>query len=453
MVTHHAACDGWAHAVLLDEFATCIAAFREQRPPLLAPAPSFSAFAEEQRIRFGGARREALEAFWSDALRHIDADFEMPLDRKRESEPARDGHALRFVIPAPAVVAIEALASRLSCTTYTVLLSAFGIVLHHNSGAERIVIGSDVAGRGETWRRLVASTANQLVLSLDFGGDPDFETLTRRIGETLFDAIEHQDMPLGELVKLLGRPRRPGRHPWFQIAFTLQEGEPVDRVIGRTRIRQEAFDYGIARLDLEFNLQRSAGAIECVMMARSDLFDVSTVALLRDNYLRVLERAIDRPGAKLSAMAYGWNELHENAALVAGDGVDVSQTFFDLFVKAAATRPDARALVIGTDCWSYRELLEKVERVAAGLAEAGVGPGSVVAIMGDRAATVAFVVLSVLHRGAAFLLADPGHPIQRISAMLVGAGCRHVVAEEFSFDRAEAAALAGGATAARVLSV
>lgn len=451
MVTHHAACDGWAQVVLLDEFAACIDALRKRRPPLLAPAPSFSAFAEEQRVRFSGARREMLEAFWSDSLKHIDADFEIPLDRKRETEPARDGHALRFVIPAPAVAAIEALAGKLSCTTYTVLLAAFGVVLHHNSGAERIVIGSDVAGRGEAWRRLVASTANQLVLSLDLTGDPDFETLTRQVGETLFEAIEHQDMPFGALVKLLGRPRRPGRHPLFQIAFTLQEGEPIDRVIAGTRFRQEAFDYGIARLDLEFNLQRSAGAIECVMIARADLFDASTVALLRDNYLRVLELAIDRPSSKLSAMAYGWNELQEKAALVAGDSVDVSWTFFDLFAEAAAAHPDARALVIGTDCWSYRELLEKVERMAAGLAQAGVERGSVVAVMGDRAASVAFVVLSVLHRGAAFLLVDSSHPTQRIGAMLAGAGCRHVVAEKFSFDRAEAAALAGGAASPQVL--
>ena len=53
----------------------------------------------------------------------------------------------------------------------------------------------------------------------------------------------------------------------------------------------------------------------------------------------------------------------------------------DFLYANAASRPDGTALVYGDERVSHRDLLDRVERAAAGLAERGIGPGDAVALM------------------------------------------------------------------------
>ncbi|GGR78014.1 hypothetical protein GCM10010252_15840 [Streptomyces aureoverticillatus] len=87
----------------------------------------------------------------------------------------------------------------------------------------------------------------------------------------------------------------------------------------------------------------------------------------------------------------------------------------------ALLRPDAVAVESAGRLLTFRQLWSGALTVAAGLAEAGVGPGDRVALWADRTAGVVTGALAVMALGAAYVPIDPAHPGDRTAAVLAGA--------------------------------
>jgi len=96
---------------------------------------------------------------------------------------------------------------------------------------------------------------------------------------------------------------------------------------------------------------------------------------------------------------------------------------------AAGRRPDHPALVTGDRTVSYGELEAMATRVAAVLAESGVGRGDRVAIMAPKSPEVVAAIYGTLKAGAAYVPIDPGSP--KVRAGLIARDCdvRAVVAD------------------------
>ncbi|MCV7121631.1 amino acid adenylation domain-containing protein, partial [Mycobacterium lacus] len=89
-----------------------------------------------------------------------------------------------------------------------------------------------------------------------------------------------------------------------------------------------------------------------------------------------------------------------------------------LFAAQVRRTPEAVALTFaGTSC-RYRDLDEVSNRLAHRLADRGIGPGDVVALMFERSAQAVVAILAVLKTGAAYLPVDPMLPRARIAFML-----------------------------------
>ncbi|MEU5426324.1 non-ribosomal peptide synthetase [Streptomyces olivoreticuli] len=73
-------------------------------------------------------------------------------------------------------------------------------------------------------------------------------------------------------------------------------------------------------------------------------------------------------------------------------------------------QPCAPALVEGSEIWTYGRTDARAEALAARLAAAGAGPGSVVGLALDRPREAVLAMLAVLKAQAAFTVLDPGLP-------------------------------------------
>ncbi|MFD9890830.1 amino acid adenylation domain-containing protein [Amycolatopsis sp. NPDC059027] len=89
-----------------------------------------------------------------------------------------------------------------------------------------------------------------------------------------------------------------------------------------------------------------------------------------------------------------------------------------LFTDRVALTPDAVAAKSGEQVVTYRELDEWSGRLAARLADRGVGPGSVVALAADRGPRALVGVLAVLRTGGGYLGLDPAIPARRQRRMV-----------------------------------
>ncbi|GAB7044445.1 non-ribosomal peptide synthetase [Catenuloplanes niger] len=126
-------------------------------------------------------------------------------------------------------------------------------------------------------------------------------------------------------------------------------------------------------------------------------------------------RAADPPGdagGRGRAVLFG----PDRPAALAG------RTVVDLVVARVEARPDAVAVVAPDATLTYRELLERADRVAGGLLDAGVRPDTPVAVALPRSAALIVALLGVLRAGAGYLPLDPADPPDRTAAILDQAG-------------------------------
>src|SRR5689334_5847950 len=93
----------------------------------------------------------------------------------------------------------------------------------------------------------------------------------------------------------------------------------------------------------------------------------------------------------------------------------------------AAVRPDHLAVVDEAGRLTCAALWRRSGRLAARLAEAGVGAGSCVGIFLERSAEFVVAALAVLRTGAAYLPLDVATPADRLAFILDDAGAAVVV--------------------------
>lgn len=97
--------------------------------------------------------------------------------------------------------------------------------------------------------------------------------------------------------------------------------------------------------------------------------------------------------------------------------------------RFAEHRPHAAALVQGAHVTTYASLWQQAGAMAAALADAGVGPGEVVAVSATSSPQWVVALLGTWRAGAAYLPIDPAYPPARRAFMLADAGAAALVSE------------------------
>ncbi|WP_399933384.1 non-ribosomal peptide synthase/polyketide synthase [Streptomyces kanamyceticus] len=436
MVVHHIAGDGWSMGPLARDLSTAYTSRTRGTPPAWEPlAVQYADYTLWQRELLGDeSDPDSLfsrqTAHWREALADVPEELELPYDRTRPAVLGHTSHTIPFVVPAAVHARLAEVALTEGVTLFTVLQAALAVTLSRLGAGTDIPIGSVNAGRGdEALDDLVGFFVSTLVVRTDLSGDPTFRELLARVQEASLAAFEHQDVPFEKLVEELAPTRSLARHPLFQVMLMLQNtGDAALRLPG---VHAEPVPTGdsAAKFDLEigvgetFHENGAPAGLRGSVIAAADLFDADSVRAVADRFTRVVEALADDPAtrvgdvrllddAELHQALHGWNDTDTEVP---------AATLPDLFEAQAARTPDAIALVDGQDPYTYARLAARANQLAHLLAERGVGPESIVAVVMERGADLVAALLAVLKAGGAYLPVDPEYPQERIAYMLADA--------------------------------
>ncbi|MGW4493515.1 non-ribosomal peptide synthetase [Streptomyces sp. DSM 110735] len=101
----------------------------------------------------------------------------------------------------------------------------------------------------------------------------------------------------------------------------------------------------------------------------------------------------------------------------------------DMVAEQAARIPEATAISHGDRSLSFRRLDADADAVARRLRAAGVGGGSVVAVLLDRSIDLMVVLTAILKAGGAYLYLDPAEPAEQRARILDDARARFAVVD------------------------
>ncbi|MEA3187678.1 MAG: hypothetical protein QOD99_1508 [Chthoniobacter sp.] len=465
---HHAISDGWSIGVITDELGGIYAAFaRGEESPLPELPIQFADFTLWQRDALAGpAIREQLD-YWKTKLRDV-SELNVLTDRPRPAVQTFNGNIISVLLPKSLTNALHELSARCEVTLFTLMLSAFNVLLHRYTGQHDIVVGSPITGRSRIdLEPLIGVFINTLVLRNDLSGDPKFTELMNRVRDTVFGAMANQDLPIDRLVEALQPVRDAGRNPIFQVNFTYQRDfiKPIE--FAGVKLTAVPSKSPGSLFDLSFFMVERAEGWRTSCEYNTDLFDGATVQAILAHFVAMLEGIAADPQRRISEFEF-LSEAERQKLLVDWNDTRTDyprdQTLADIFASQAARTPNAIAVAFGGEKLTYRELDAAANRLAHVLQRHGVGPDVPVGVLLERSNTMIVALLAILKAGGAYLPIEVASPPARIAFMLADAGApltltqrglagslptdaNALVLDSQSFDDGNATAPNSGATA------
>ncbi len=461
LLLHHIAGDGWSLSPLWRDLAAFYAARLSGGAAALPALPVQYADYTLWQQDVLGDERDASSAlsrqlsYWSDRLKGLPDQLDLPTDRPRPAVASHRGDAIAVSLPAALHGALLKLARESGSSLFMVLQAGLAALLSRLGGGSDIAIGSPIAGRTDVaLDDLVGFFVNTLVLRTDVSGNPSFRELLLRVRSDDLAAYGHQDVPFERLVEVLNPPRSLSRHPLFQVMLAFQNNAAVGLGLAGVAGRHEAVAASTSKFDLALSLGELHGAdglpggIAGTLEYATDLFERASVAALASRLVRVLEAAAASPDAAIGSLdLLAADERHRiveewNATSRAVP----SGSLPDLFAAQAAATPDAIAAVYQDRELSYAALDAHANRLAHHLRSQGVGAETVVGLLVDRSLEMVIGLLGILKAGAAYLPLDPSYPAERLSFMVSDAGCSVLVTQQALLERPGGLAPGSGGT-------
>lgn len=425
---HHLVTDGWSQRLFWEALAAGYSAARKGSTTML-PSPGFQYrdFARwQQSWAQTPAAKEQLD-YWRAQL---DGVTTLPLRTDRPRPDMWTGHGARhyFEFSKTLSADIRALSQDQGVTPFMALLAVFHCLLFRHTGQEDVATGSLIANRNQIeseW--LIGLFANTLILRNDFGGDPTFGEMLRRVRQVTLDAYRNQDLPIEEVLRALQIARRADGNPLFRIMFILQNASIEAARFPGLSTRRLEIDPKVARFDITLELVEAEGRFTGFFEYATDLFDAVTIEGMADHFKTLLKAVIVNPEQRISRLPL-LREAERRRLPARGRPANFSSrgNLCERFERQANKTPNAVAISDGRLSLNYRELARRSQAIARWLMREGVGAESVVALLAERGPDLLAALIAVQRAGAAFLNLDPEQPPARLATIL-GSSCASVM--------------------------
>lgn len=419
--THHIIADGWSLGIIIEELSFIYTRLLGGSPKRLTSETfQISGYTEELK-RF----RETEEyyknlLYWQNKYekdipeRPIKNDFPGPEIRSYK------GNSVTVPLPKGLADKLKETAIKANVSLVTLLISAFEIQVAKTSKQSKFVVGLFSSGRTEMHHgRLIGHCVTLLPLLAEVIPGVTYRSYLQTRKSYLFDAIEHQQFTLNELIKALPIQRIGTQVPLVPMVFN------IDAPLGtEASFPDLSFDYDLAErasetFDINLNVVWGRGVDELRCAYNVDLYKEQHIKEFLEEYVQTLQEFCSNLDTKITVdtpLLIDWDAINRrNNTQVPLPENDTLLTYFKKMVDSYPQHP---AIRFHQTEMSYASLAVQSNQLANHLMQQGIQPGDAVGIALDRSPLMIVAMLAVLKCGAAYIPLDPGFPHERILYML-----------------------------------
>ncbi len=434
LTVHRLVSDGWSLRLLCRELTEQYTSRVNGRGVVPARSQrSYLEFSHWQRDRLESERCVAQLEYWQRHLDRMPALLALPSDRPRPRVPLFQGGSRIRALPGSMVTDLGALCSRQGTTKFMVIYSALCAWLQRATRTTDIVVGTVVANRRQSqWQDVAGYFANTVALRMDLSDVDTGEQLLHRARRTVCDAYDHQDVPFERVIGALKGRRAAGSPHVFNVMIVWEDDPLSELRLEGLSVGPFPIDDVAVELDLTLLVVNGAEGLELVMLYDRALFDGGMVDRMLAQIEIILKGLIANPGSRLLDLPLlTQDERRQLLVEWSRSPVDVQQATSILpMIEARLTQsPEKAAVVCGEDRLSYRDLVERVDRLAGAVHEATGGRNVRVGLCVDRSITSLIGILGILKAGASYVPLDAGAPEQRQRLILEDAGVALLVTQ------------------------
>ncbi len=303
---HHIITDGWSLRIFLTELGQGYRArYLGQHASLPEPPLRYSDYARWEHEWRGEQVYQERLAWWKEHLAGLSP---LVLRRPQHMQPgAHDysGAVHEFSISVALASQLKDLAREQHCTLYTVLLTAWAVLLHRHANQYDFAVGTVTSGRDRMeFQKLIGFFANTMVLRCDLSGNPSVvEAIARLRVET--QSVFEREVPFADIVMAAGAVRDASLTPLIQAAFMFPNlpipeflsPEDASRIGASVMLdaRIDGSVEGTTKFDLSLTVQDSNDGISCYLEYAKAQFTASTVQRLGEHFLILLQSIVRNP--------------------------------------------------------------------------------------------------------------------------------------------------------------
>lgn len=419
---HHIVADGMSTAILIDEL-TAVLAGDEPAPPSL----QYKDYALWQRGTSRDDETHPQLDYWLRTLVAPPPPLDLPSMAKRPATMTFAGSSVDFYLPLFKSQGDETLFMR--------MMALLGVLLFRYSGQPDFMIGTGVAGRQIAEARdMVGMFVNTLPIRLKPSGEMHVEQFFQQVRDTALEALDHQDVPLEDLLSHMQLSRGPSRNPLFDVCLVVQNFHLPTLSVQGLHIEPIQLAERTAKFDATLYVREMPDRISCRLEYNSRLYPAAAMERMASHLMRL---AADWKGSQESPLNQMEILSPEEKQQLLEDFNQTERSFpHDLtfprrFALVAANDPH---IVILKDAAanhhvSAREAVDIMLRRAARLLEDFAPPAQeIIAVMSERTIDWILNMMAVMAAGCVYLPLDPLLPPKRLAMMVKDCGARIVLA-------------------------
>jgi amino acid adenylation domain-containing protein len=393
---------------------------------LPAKKMKYSDYAIWQRDHFEEEQTREQEEYWLAQFRDEAPALDLPVDSAPSPTLSFKGGLEIVEIPQDLIPKFQRLSGEKRVLLFSSLFAAFFVLLEKVCQQKDITVGALFSGRHycPELNDLAGFFVNTTAVRVDVCSEYKFEQLVDKVNAQVETAYYMQDYPFERLIQKLAPNRRDGRVPLVRTMFNVvpntEDGESFEGV-ERERWIDVATQTNAVQVDLIFDIHWGAKGAEIRIEHNTDIFHAGTVARLAKHYITLLRQLSS--GWKVGLNTLELLDEEEKRQLVEGwnpprTAYAADKCVHELFEKQAREKSSEIAIVDGDIALTYGEVNKKANRLARVLRDKGVGPESIVAIVGGRSAEMVVGQIGILKAGGAYLPIGENYPKRRIHDML-----------------------------------
>ncbi|NBT86320.1 MAG: hypothetical protein EBT45_07500 [Alphaproteobacteria bacterium] len=305
VVIHHIAFDGWSVDIFLKELGEYYKHYLTISRGLTSELGlsklriHYKDFAIWQKSYISGEKLQEQLEYWKRKLDGFE-DLNLLPDKPRPKQFDYQGRDISFTFGLEVSRTLRQIAKDLRVSLFSLLLSAYYIMLSVYSRQRDIIIGTPVANRHYSEvESIIGFFVNSLALRMRIDPQMEIKNYVRHVSEEVIQAQIYQDLPFEMLVGEIIRRQDTSKHPIFQILFVVQSfGHEVNSERGTKEgigcllkpYEKENEIYNIARFDISTYIDDSEENIKGRFNYASSIYDDSTIKAMIVTYKHILEQ-------------------------------------------------------------------------------------------------------------------------------------------------------------------
>ncbi|MBR2206469.1 MAG: amino acid adenylation domain-containing protein [Prevotella sp.] len=405
---HHLVFDGGSADLLIRQIGSALEGAAVEKENY-----TYLDFVSDQKKAEESDTFKAAQQFFAEKLQTCEGASEIPADLPKTDQLGFIGEA---VCPADYDKA-AAFCRQQEITPAHLFLAATSYVISRYTNNREVYLSTISSGRSNL---KIADTVGMFVNTLALGLKIDDVTVSeylKQVSETFDETLRHEDYPFARIATDFGF--MPA------IAYAYQVGVLSQYTVNGQSIRQELLELNVPKFKINIKIE-SRGV---VVQYDDALYSAALGNAIAESIVAVAERIIAQPQMKVRQLSIiskrQEEELSHLRQTATGDAP--FKFFHECISHFAQTQPDHEALVAIDAKFTYKEMDEATNCIAAALRQKGVHERDRVALLLPRTSRLILSLFGVLKAGAAYIPCDPDYPADRIKLILEDSEARYII--------------------------